>query len=53
MKDVLKKAIDHPFATTWIIGSVASSVSMIIRAAKGKSVETPTINIDLQKKNEE
>lgn len=40
MKDeIIKKAIDHPFATTWVIGSVCSGVfggiAKIICAVKG------------------
>ena len=38
MKDLAKKAIDHPIATTWIIGSITSGVARIIGAAKGMNV---------------
>ena len=35
MNETIKSMLDHPFATTWIIGSITSGVVSIIRAARG------------------
>lgn len=35
MKEVVKKMVDHPFATMIAVGAVGSAVADIIRAIRG------------------
>lgn len=42
MKEVIKKAIDHPIASIFIISELSVGVARIIRACKGTTV-TPVV----------
>lgn len=48
MNDVLKNILEHPFASTIIIGAVLGGIADIIRAGKGYG-RYPEMHIKLEK----
>lgn len=45
MKDVMKKALDHPIASMFIISELSWGIARIIRAFKGDQASPGTITV--------
>ena len=42
MKDVMKKVLDNPWSSAFLIGAVTNGIAKIIRAARVNNVTTDT-----------